>query len=180
MRRLYTVTALLLSIGFAPAYSTSKSQFKLGAGAVLETGDTWVLDRRRYRLFGVQSCLRGTRFTDKQGRRQDCGDASLAVLAAFIKDTHPTCVPIALAASVTYVVCLAGVRGRNLDLGTMLVSKGFAFAALDSKGLPINPAYSVAEQQAKSSKSGLWQFTDVQHPSLVLGRAVNRYPGGRQ
>ena len=46
---------------------------------------------RRYRLYGVQTCLRGTTYTDHAGQRRDCGEASLAVLAAYITDTHPVC-----------------------------------------------------------------------------------------
>ena len=33
------------------------------ADAVYETGDTWSAGDIRYRLYGVQSCLRGTSFT---------------------------------------------------------------------------------------------------------------------
>ena len=105
---------------------------------LLEAGDTWSRGGSRNRLYGVQSCLRGTSFTDKSGKRQDGGDASLSVLSAFI--------------------CFATVDGERLDLGTMLITEEYAFAALNGEGLPVNPSYSVAEQEAKSRKSGLWQF----------------------
>lgn len=156
------------------AHATSISYFGLGEGAEFESGDTWSLEGQRYRLYGVQSCLRGTTFTNKAGVRQDCGEASLAVLAAFVRDTHPSCAPIAKASSITYVVCFATVASERLDLGTMLISEGYAFAALDAKGLPINTAYSVAEQQARVRKEGLWQFSDVQHPAVLLSRAAKR------
>jgi endonuclease YncB( thermonuclease family) len=180
MRGISTIAGVILTITAAPGNAAPAQYFELGSSAVLETGDTWLLNDDRYRLFGVQSCLRGTTFTNRQGREQDCGDASLAVLAAFITDTHPSCAPIAVKSSVTYVICFATVAGRRLDLGTVLISEGYAFTALDSTGLPVNPNYAVAEQQARARKSGLWQFDDVQHPSLLLGRAINDHREARQ
>ena len=154
------------------AHATSAGYFALSESAVFESGDTWSLGGQRYRLYGVQSCLRGTTFTNTAGVRQDCGEASLAVLVAFVRDTGPSCAPIAKASSITYVVCFATVARQRLDLGTMLISEGYAFAALDAKGLPINAAYSVAEQQARGRKGGLWQFSDVKHPAVLLSRAA--------
>jgi endonuclease YncB( thermonuclease family) len=171
---------LVLAMKASTAFAAPAGYFDLGARAVLETGDTWSVNGHRYRFYGVQSCLRGTTFTNNAGKSQDCGDASLSVLAAFIKDTHPTCAPIAENSAVTYVVCFAVVAGQRLDLGTMMISEGYAFAALDPDGLPVNPAYSVAEQQASAHRSGLWQFSDVQHPSILLGRAASGIQKGRQ
>ncbi|WP_307146130.1 thermonuclease family protein [Rhizobium tibeticum] len=154
------------------AHATPVEYFELREGAVLESGDTWSLHGQRYRLYGVQSCLRGTVFTNNVGVKQDCGGASLAVLVAFIRDTHPSCAPIAKASSITYVVCFATIAGERLDLGTMLIAEGYAFAALDAHGLPINTDYSVAEQQARDRKVGLWQFPDIAHPAILLSRAA--------
>jgi endonuclease YncB( thermonuclease family) len=172
MRKAGVLGGLILAMANSMVSSAPAGYFDLGPAVVLETGDTWSAGGSRYRLYGVQSCLRGTSFTDKSGKRQDCGDASLSVLAAFIKDTHPSCAQIATTASVHYVVCFATVDGERLDLGTMLITEGYAFAALNGEGLPVNPSYSVAEQEAKSRKSGLWQFQDVPHPSIILGRAT--------
>ncbi|WP_117196067.1 thermonuclease family protein [Rhizobium terrae] len=94
------------------------------------------------------------------------------MLAAFIKDIQPRCTPIARRADLTYVVCFAVVGGAKLDLGTILISRGYAFAALDGRGMPLNSSYAVAEAQAKDAKAGLWQFPDVQHPALLLGKAA--------
>lgn len=143
--------------------------FRLTGSVTLESGDAWSMADRRFRLYGVQSCLRGTTYTDLQNRQRDCGDASLAVLSAFIKDTAPFCAPIVTNADLTYVVCYATVAGKRLDLGTSMISEGYAFASLDLHGLPINPAYAVAEQDARSRKAGLWQFPDVRHPSVLIG-----------
>jgi endonuclease YncB( thermonuclease family) len=172
MRNAGVLAGLILAMANSTVSSAAAGYFDLGEGAVLETGDTWSTGGERYRLYGVQSCLRGTSFTDKSGKRQDCGDASLSVLAAFIKDTHPYCAQIATSSSLRYVVCFATVNGERLDLGTMLITEGYAFAALNAEGLPVNPAYSVAEQEARARKSGLWQFQDVPDPSIILGRAI--------
>ncbi|MFS8056314.1 thermonuclease family protein [Rhizobium sp. BR 317] len=164
--------AMAIFITTEPTIAAPAGYFDLDTGAALQSGDAWTANGERYRLYGVQACLRGTTFTNKADKIQDCGDASLSVLAAFIKDTHPSCAPIARAAGVIYVVCFATVAGERLDLATMLISEGYAFAALDAKGIPVNSAYAVAEQEARARKAGLWQFPDVRHPSILLGRAA--------
>ncbi|SDN95886.1 thermonuclease family protein [Ensifer sp. YR511] len=151
---------------------------ELQPGVTLESGDTWSNNGERYRLYGVQSCLRGTTFTNSAGQKLDCGDASVAVFAAFIKDTHPKCAPVARADELNYVVCFANVGEKALDLAAILITEGYSFAALDGAGLPINPTYAVAEQGARERKAGLWQFSDVQHPSVLLSRAARERAKG--
>ncbi|MER9651056.1 thermonuclease family protein [Mesorhizobium sp. M0199] len=164
------LAAILISaeINAAPA-----GYFDLQPGVTLESGDTWVADGNRYRLYGVQSCLRGTPYTDKTGQKRDCGDASLAVFAAYIKDTRPVCAPVAKTAETSYVVCYATVGKDRLDLATMMVTSGYAFAALNAEGLPFHPPYAVAEQSGREQRAGLWQFEDVQHPAILLSRSAN-------
>ena len=147
--------------------------FDLLPGVALESGDTWVAEGRRYRLYGVQSCLRGTAFTDKAGLKKDCGEASLAVFAAYIKDTKPVCAPVAQTADTSYVICYATISGNRLDPATMMITSGYAFAALKTDGLPYYPAYAVAEQDAREKRAGLWQFEDVQHPAILLSKSAN-------
>ena len=180
MKIVQRMIGLILGAAISSAFAAPAGYIALGEGVALETGDTWSVNGQRFRLYGVQSCLRGTSFTNRAGDTQDCGEASLSVLGAFIKDTKPSCAPIARSASITYVACFATVAGQQLDLGTMLISEGYAFAALDSKGLPINPAYSVAEQEARARKSGLWQFADVQHPSILIGSATAGFGEGKR
>ncbi len=168
---------LTLWLAGLTATVAAADDFSVPQGAVLESGDTWSADGQRYRLYGLQSCLRGTAYTDRSGQKQDCGDASLAVLAAFLKDTRPACAPIVKASSITYVVCAATVSGQKLDLATMLITEGYGFAALDAKGMPINAAYAVAEQEARIRKAGLWQFPDLQHPSVLLSHAARQGEG---
>src|SRR6516165_5471631 len=60
-------------------------------GVGLSTGDSWSYGGQQFRLYGVQACVRGTFFTNGAGQKRDCGEASLAYLAAVLKDTRPTC-----------------------------------------------------------------------------------------
>ena len=169
-------SAFTLTFTFGAAFlcaAASPGYFDIGTTITLETGDTWVQDHQKYRLYGVQSCLRGTFFTSKDNMKRDCGEASMAVLAAYVHDTKPVCAPVIKGEQLTYVMCYANVAGKALDLGTILISTGFAFAALNKQGIPYNPAYSVAEQQAREKKAGLWAFPDVQHPSFLISRAAH-------
>jgi endonuclease YncB( thermonuclease family) len=117
--------------------------------------------------------LRATAYTDHAGQKRDCGEASLSILAAYIRDTHPVCAPVAKSADITFVACYATVGRERLDLANILIASGFAFAALDADGMPFHAPYAVVEQTARESRAGLWQFEDVQHPSILLSRAAN-------
>lgn len=165
---------LILSLGATSATAVPEGYFELRPGVTLESGDSWLDSGTRYRLYGVQACLRGTLYTDRSGRRHDCGEASLAVLAAYIADTKPICARVARTADTVHVSCFAIVGGDRLDLANLLIASGFAFASLRTDGLPHHPPYAVAEQSARENRAGLWQFDDVEHPALVLGQAINR------
>ncbi|WP_104668207.1 thermonuclease family protein [Ensifer adhaerens] len=164
---------LLWTLLPSAAVAAPVGYFDLVPGVTLETGDTWISEDRRFRLYGVQSCLRGTSYTDSHGQKRDCGEASLAVLAAYIKDTKPVCAPVAKKDDTAYVVCYSTVGNQRLDLATVLITSGYAFAALNGEGLPYHVPYAVAEQRAREQRAGLWQFEDVQHPSILLSREVN-------
>lgn len=180
MRRgvLLCVAAMLAG---GSAFAAPAGYFDLTPGVTLETGDTWIAEGKRYRLYGVQACLRGTAYTDRSGEKRDCGEASLAMLAAYIRDTHPVCAPVAESAGTAFVACYATIRAERLDLANILIASGFAFAALDAGGMPFHAPYAVVEQKARESRAGLWQFDDVQHPSILLSRAANErgQKGGR-
>jgi endonuclease YncB( thermonuclease family) len=143
-------------------------------GITIETGDTWIADGQRYRLYGVQSCLRGTAFTTVSGSRQDCGDASLAMLAAVIRDLKPVCAVVAQASegSIRLTVCIATLQrngqGERIDLGTAMIATGFAFASIGSDGNPVHSGYAAAEKEAKQTRAGLWATGTFQHPAKVL------------
>ncbi|RWM06659.1 MAG: thermonuclease family protein [Mesorhizobium sp.] len=176
-----TAVAVLAGLFATAVHTAPQGYFDLRQGVALETGDTWIADGRTYRLYGVQSCLRGTSYTDKGGVARDCGEASLAVLAAFIRDTAPVCAPVAEAGQLTYVACYGSVVGNRMDLAVLLIASGFAFAALDTSGLPVHPEYAVIEQDARARHAGLWQFDDVQHPAILLSKNAHaRKPGAGQ
>lgn len=145
--------------------------------AVFETGDTWRVDALRYRLYGVQACIRGTTYTGSDGRGRDCGEVSLAMLAGLIRTLKPFCTPVAHRPDIgtAFVVCYAdapGALGRRIDLGTALIAGGFAFAALDAGGRSVNAAYRVAEEEARRSRAGLWTARDVPDPNAMLFKAL--------
>ncbi|CDN57681.1 Succinoglycan biosynthesis protein ExoI-like protein (plasmid) [Neorhizobium galegae bv. officinalis bv. officinalis str. HAMBI 1141] len=155
-----------------PASGAPAGYFDFGPNVTFETGDTWISAGRRYRIYGLQSCLRQTFYTDRSGNKRDCGEASIAVLGAYVRDTHPLCAPVATQADLTFVTCYATVGGERLDLAMMMITEGFGFASLSSDGLPVYPTYAVAEQKAREARRGLWQFDDVQHPSILLSHAA--------
>ncbi|RNJ48050.1 hypothetical protein D1O30_19610 [Methylocystis hirsuta] len=67
------------------------------SGVTFHTGDSWPANGQAFRLYGVQSCIRGTFFTNSAKARTDCGEASLAYLAAIVRDAKPRCTAIAQA-----------------------------------------------------------------------------------
>jgi endonuclease YncB( thermonuclease family) len=139
-------------------------------GVEFLTGDTWRIGEHTYRLYGVQSCIRGTEFTNTAGAKKDCGEASLAYTAAVVRDTDPRCMAVARAGNppVVYAVCAAKVGVNTLDLGTILITEGFAFAAADANGKPINLVYAVAEGDAQRARRGLWVAPDLPYPTRIL------------
>lgn len=163
----------LISASMPAMASPPEGYFELKPGMTLESGDSWRDGGRHFRLFGVQACLRGTFYTDNTGARRDCGEASLAVLAAYIKDTTPLCAQVAQSAGTVFVSCYATIGADRLDLANLMISSGFGFASLDRRGLPYHAPYAVVEQAAREKKAGLWQFDDVQHPAILLGQSVS-------
>lgn len=162
--------AAILSV--PSAHAAPAGYFELSQGAVFETGDTVVAGGKRIRLYGLQSCLRGTSYTDRSGTRRDCGEASIAVLASFVKDTKPVCTPVAEQNDLAFVVCYATVGIERLDLAMMMITEGYGFATLKADGLPVHAPYAVAEQDARKKRRGLWRFSDVQHPAVFLSHAA--------
>lgn len=147
---------------------------QIAANTTFETGDTWVTSGKRFRLYGVQSCLRGTVYVGPDGQKHDCGEVSLHMLVGLIRAWSPLCAPVARSApaGATFVVCYADTRAstglQRIDLGTALIASGFAFAALNANGRPVNLSYMVAENAARASKAGLWSASDVPNPNARL------------
>jgi endonuclease YncB( thermonuclease family) len=154
--------------------------------AVFETGDTWAVNGQRYRLYGVQSCIRGTAYTAADGSKRDCGDASLGMLTGLVKAWRPFCAAIATNPndSTNFVVCYADTptpQGpQRVELGTALIASGFAFAALTQEGRPVSFPYLVAEREAEAARAGLWAFPDTPNPNTVLLNALKSAPSATQ
>lgn len=169
--QLVLILAIAAVAEFAVAGSVGTS-FSIPANIQIETGDTWTQDGRNYRLYGVQSCLRGTDFITPS-KTVDCGLVSLAQFAALVQTAPVSCQPVgATKDGAEFAVCGArfgNASGGNkiVDLGTALIASGFAFAAIDQLGTAVNANYLIAELVAKKNRSGLWAGT-FQHPVRVL------------
>lgn len=137
--------------------------------AQFETGDTWVSGGRRYRLYGVQACLRGTNVTVPNALARDCGEMNVIMAQAIIRDTKPVCENVRdLDQNNALVVCQTTSGEQRYDLATYLIAQGWGFAAVDDQGQLIVPGYRIAEDSARSAKAGLWASYDLPHPVSVL------------
>ena len=165
----------------ASAQVASPGWFPVPPEAVFDTGDSWSNAGTTFRLYGVQSCLRGTSFTNAHGIKRDCGEASLAMLIALIRDLRPQCYEAAdlPQTKTAFVFCVAvrtegAGKGSRIDLGTALIATGFAFAALNPDGSPVHPPYLEAQRVAQSGHAGLWAFRDVPDPNAIILQAIRQ------
>jgi len=168
------VAASLIIASSLPARSAGASFEVPQSGVTFLTGDSWQQGSQHLRVYGVQSCLRDTFYTDGSGQRQDCGTVSTALLAALVRDLKPTCKPVAQVAAgpsqptTSLVICTGKIGGSKLDLGATLITQGFAFAAVDNNGHPVYLPYLIEEGIAQQAHKGLWAFHDLPHPSQSL------------
>ncbi|ABE65034.1 succinoglycan biosynthesis protein exoI-like (plasmid) [Nitrobacter hamburgensis X14] len=171
--------APLAVLNGASAQTAPSRWFPVPASAVYLTGDSWSDAGTIYRLYGVQSCLRGTSFTNAHGMRRDCGEASLAMLVALTRDLQPRCYDAAEQpqTQTVFVFCVAtrtvgSGQGSRIDLGTALIATGFGFAALKPDGQPVHAPYFVAQLVAQRAKAGLWAFADMPEPNAIILRTL--------
>ncbi len=137
--------------------------------AQFETGDTWISDGRRYRLYGLQACLRGTNVTVSAGVVRDCGELDLIIAQALIRDTKPVCTTIKdLDQNNAVVACQTTSGEHRYDLATYMIAQGWGFAAVDGTDQLIVPGYRIAEESARAARVGLWAYSDMPHPVSVL------------
>ncbi|TQI65240.1 endonuclease YncB(thermonuclease family) [Bosea sp. AK1] len=153
--------------------------FAVPKGAVFTTGDTWTYAGETHRLYGVQACLRGTSFTNGSGARIDCGEASLTMLVALVRDLNPLCYSAGwqAASKTRFVICVAqpsqgAGAGSRIDLGTALISSGWAFAAVSPVGAAVHEPYLIAQAVARKERLGLWQFPDMPDPNAIILRQI--------
>lgn len=162
--------AALLALTLGSSAVAQEQTISFPSGVSFETGDTWAFKGEKYRLFGVQSCLRGTSYRLDTGEEGDCGMRSIASLAALFSTDTIACQPIGIAKdSVIFVICAAQIDGVTIDVGTALISSGAAFAAVLPSGAPATAAYAIAEMTAKERRNGLWAGR-FDHPVALLTR----------
>lgn len=188
MIRTLPIAYLSVALGLlAPAAMAAEpppmTWFPVQATALYRTGDSWSDAGTTYRLYGVQACLRGTMMTNAHGLKRDCGEASLAMLVALVRDLHPQCTAAArLPQDGTVLVFCVATRttgagaGSRIDLGTALIATGFAFAALTPDGAALYAPYGAAEDVARRSHAGLWAFPDLPLPGAIILRALASPP----
>lgn len=171
---------LAAEVALAQAPAASQSPwFEIPHDVTYATGDTWTYRGETWRLYGVQSCLRGTHFTNAHGVRIDCGEASLTMLVSLVRDLRPVCYTAGWqpASRTRFVICIArptqgAGAGSRIDLGTALISTGWAFAAITPAGAPVHQPYIVAQAVAQKQRSGLWQFPDLPDPNVIILRTI--------
>lgn len=162
--------AWAILLGCSVAYPALPQETTIGFArdVVIETGDTWSRGEQKYRLYGVQACIRGTRFTDPSGKSADCGEYSIASLAAFFSTGTVACQQVGTAKdAAAFVICAVRVGETDVDLGTALIVSGAAFAAIHPSAAAVVPAYLVAELSAKERHEGLWSGL-FEHPAEIL------------
>ncbi len=146
--------------------------------AQFETADSWIADGKRYRLYGLQACLRGTSVTIAPGVKRDCGELNLIMAQAIVRDSKPVCTTIReLDASNLLVVCQTTTGKTRYDLATFMIAQGWGFAAVSSTGQLVVPGYRLAERGAREAREGLWAYSDLPHPaSILLGQGKQQPP----
>lgn len=167
MRSKRLLLAALMAWPTSALGQTPQKPFVIASNIQIESGDTWTQDGLKFRLYGVQSCLRGTEY-DEGGRQTDCGLVSIAQFAALVQSSSASCQPLGAANDgAVFVVCGAKIGHVTVDVGTALIASGYAFAAVDKSGAPINSNYLVTELVAKTRRQGLWAG-DFAHPVQLL------------
>ncbi|NGO66512.1 thermonuclease family protein [Rhizobium daejeonense] len=160
--------SVALALLLATTARAQEETISFPAAVSFETGDSWQYEGRKFRLFGVQACIRGTIYRAPDGAESDCGMQSIASLAALFSTGSIGCQPVGRAKDdATFVVCAAQLDNATVDVGTALISSGAAFAAVFPSGAPVSAAYAVAESSARDKVSGLWSGTFA-HPVSVL------------
>ncbi|MGL4812478.1 MAG: thermonuclease family protein [Beijerinckiaceae bacterium] len=160
---------------------TAAPTIAIPADATFLNGDSWQASAspgsatNSYRLYGVQSCLRGTSVM-AEGQRRDCGEISKVYLAGLARLGRPQCRAVAESTSPrqTLVICRATLGQQEVDLGQAMIAVGFAFAAYAPNGEPVALAYVAAEELARKEKAGLWRYADLPHPTPILLGALKQ------
>lgn len=85
-----TLCALLLGPDAqAQGAASSRKWQPVATNTTFETGDTWVTNGQRFRLYGVQSCLRGTAYTDPMATSTTAGTPRFVCWSRLSGHGHP-------------------------------------------------------------------------------------------
>ena len=154
---------------FAALPAHADPVFSVTSPIIYETGDSWSQQGRRYRLYGVQACIRGTALVTASGAKGDCGAASVAMLAGLFGSLQVNCTPVASGGDgAAIVICAGASNDRPLDIGGAMIAAGFAFSAEKPDGSPVNLAYFASEIRAKADHAGLWGAASFANPVQML------------
>ncbi|WP_137113887.1 thermonuclease family protein [Mesorhizobium sp. GR13] len=161
----------------APVQGGTNKFVPFPSTAQFETADSWIADGKRYRLYGLQACLRGTSVTIAPGAKRDCGELNLIMAQAVVRDSKPVCTTIReLDAYNLLVVCRTTTGKTGYDLATYMIAQGWGFAAVSSTGELAVPGYRIVEQGAREAREGLWAYSDLPHPAAILLRKDQQQP----
>ncbi len=142
----YLIAALLMAF---PLHAAD-----LSGTPKVTSGDTFVLDRQKLRLFGIRAPGKRQYCPDPSGGVFDCGARSEEFLKELVRRADIRC-DIVVPGSTER---LAAVRCEHdgTDLGLSLVQAGFAQARLSD-----SVDYATAQKEAFFAGEGLWAFDYV-------------------
>jgi endonuclease YncB( thermonuclease family) len=128
--------------------SVNIPNFKISGKAVVVEGDLLSVDAKPIRLMGIDAPDPGQKCKTKYDKEFDCFAIAVAVLRNLVEDAD--------------VECVVGDKDRNgmnqgeckvrgVDLGSAMVSRGWAFAYRSLSG-----AYASSEAYAQTHRFGMW------------------------
>ncbi|AWK87069.1 thermonuclease family protein [Azospirillum thermophilum] len=126
---------------------STPNQIIKGKAAALE-GDLLAVDGTPIRLMGIDAPDPDQKCRNRNGHELDCFRIATAVLANLVKDQEVECT---VAERDRTGEKKGECRVRGVDLGSAMVSRGWAFAYRS-----LSPVYASAEAYAQSKKLGLW------------------------
>jgi endonuclease YncB( thermonuclease family) len=143
------------------------------AGYYVIDGDTIVVDKKTFRINGIDAPEAGQKCTSERGRQWGCGDAATNVLYELTRLGDVRCERIETDKYGRFVgTCFAG----DVDLGQAMVERGMAWAFVR-----YSDVYAPSERIAKRAKIGIWRGPSVpawEYRSKRWKTATNTAPKG--
>lgn len=117
--------------------------------ATLVDGDTLHVAGQTIRIFGIDAPEKGQKCHTTAGRRWDCGDEAIAVLAELVEGKAVSCDG---RGQDGYGREIAVCRAGSVDVGAEMVLAGAAWAFVKYA-----PDYIPQEEEARNAGRGVWQ-----------------------